>query len=279
MHISSLFVVGALTCLLTSNCLTQETRPLDTARPDDAELVLWEELQGVAAAYRKGMTLWLEVEQGQKEVVIPRLAAPVRGAGWLKDDAQQQSAKVDIRPETTTWKIAFEDAAAVGDVLRLELDGSVRLLDELKAIESQADGSFFLPASSARTLGEKLRYEPQPFKNTVGYWTDASDRAEWQLELKRPGKFNVEILQGCGAGQGGSRGNLTVSGVDAAEASSDASLEFEVEETGHFQNFRWRHLGEISLKSAGTLRVQVSAVNIRRAALMDIRAIHLVRLP
>lgn len=285
MQICSLFVVAALTGILTSNCQAQGTRPVDRTLPDDAERVLWGEMQGVAAAYRKGTALWLEVEQGKKEVVIPRLAAPVRGADWLRNEAQQQVAKVELRPEPTSWKIVFGDAAAAGDVLRLELGAPVRLLEELEPIQSQADGSFFLPASSARTVGEKLRYEPQPFKNTVGYWTDVSDRAEWQLELTQPGKFNVEILQGCGAGQGGSRAKLRVltssetTEVSPTEVSPTATLEFDVEETGHFQNFRWRHLGELSLESVGTLRVEVLPVEIRRAALMDIRAVHLIRLP
>ena len=58
-----------------------------------------------------------------------------------------------------------------------------------------------------------------------------------------------------------------------------AQIEFEVLETGHFQNFVWRHLGEINVTDAGDYQLRISPKNIKRGALMDVRAVHLIRLP
>jgi len=55
----------------------------------------------------------------------------------------------------------------------------------------------------ARVHGTKLRYEAEPHKDTLGYWTDAGDWAEWELEVPGAGAFDVVLLQGCGTGSGG----------------------------------------------------------------------------
>ena len=98
------------------------------------------------------------------------------------------------------------------------------------------------------------------------------------MKVEKPGKFNVAILQGCGSGNGGSTAELKLS-LASSPNDSAASLEFEVQETGHFQNFIWRHLGEVNLSEAGEYQLRISPKNLKRAALMDVRAVHLIRLP
>jgi len=74
--------------------------------------------------------------------------------------------------------------------------------------------------------GKKLRYEPPPQKDTLGFWVDASDWAEWKFESPGTGVFEVEFLQGCGKGSGGAQIELAV---------GDQKLTAKIEETGHFQ--------------------------------------------
>ena len=64
-----------------------------------------------------------------------------------------------------------------------------------------AEGVILLHARDAQTHGTTIRYEPQPNKNTIGYWTKAEDWVSWQFEVRTPGVFSVEILQGCGTGR------------------------------------------------------------------------------
>src|SRR5207302_1512229 len=105
-----------------------------------------------------------------------------------------------------------------------------------------ADGIVTLPARTADIHGIQLRYEPLPHKNTLGFWTRIDDWASWEFQLSRPGSFSVELLQGCGAGQGGS---------EVVVAAAGQTLKMTVEDTGHFQNFKARTLGTITIDEPG----------------------------
>lgn len=91
-----------------------------------------------------------------------------------------------------------------------------------------------LPASEAGVFGRKLRCEPQPQKNTLGYWTEKSDTAEWHLELPA-GKYEVEVHQGCGNGSGGAEVELVFEGINET-GGAGPRLKFTVADTGHFRS-------------------------------------------
>lgn len=230
--------------------------------------------EGVTAT-RNSTTLYLQVDAKVKgPIKIPRLAAPLSSMLWqgsITDDG------VSLKPEPDHWVISWKSRPTEDATLMLQFGSEPLLLDELKPIKKTGDGSFELPGYLAKTYGEKLRYEPQSFKNTVGYWTGKKDYAIWTIQLDKPGRFNVAVLQGCGKGQGGSKAMVSV--IPSGSKQAITSIPFEVDETGHFQNFHWRHLGEIDIAETGELQIRVSALQIKKAALMDIRAIHLIRLP
>src|SRR3954464_8888999 len=79
-----------------------------------------------------------------------------------------------------------------------------------KANEQRADGSILLLATNAVVHGKTIRYEPQPHKNTIGYWTKAEDWVSWNFQVSKPGKFDVTLTQACGKGSGGSEVNFSV---------------------------------------------------------------------
>lgn len=229
--------------------------------------------QGVTAM-RAGNMLLLEVEESvQGPITIPRLAAPVRQLSW---EAAVDSGGLQLKPEPEHWVMSWKNRPQGGRRIVLSMDSPPRLISEVKPIEATGDGSFYLPAHFAVTRGHKLRYEPQSFKNTVGYWGDKQDTATWTIHLAEPGRFSVAILQGCGKGKGGSTATMTFIGP---VKDISPTIEFEVVETGHFQNFRWVHVGECELRHPGKIEVVVAPEQIQASALMDIRAIHLIRLP
>ncbi len=208
-------------------------------------------------------------------VELPRLAAPLRSLKWQGEEA---TSNLKLQPELTTWKLTWDKPAKSGATIEMQLDAPPLLINECKPIQATGDGSLFLPAHMATTTGDKIRYEPQTIKNTVGYWAGMQNSASWTLNVAKPGKFNVEILQGCGAGNGGSTAEITLTSV-ASKDKPAAQVEFEVLETGHFQNFVWRHLGQINVTEPGDYQLRISPKNIKRGALMDVRAVHLIRLP
>lgn len=231
--------------------------------------------EGVTAT-RDSTTLYLQVDAAVKgPITIPRLAAPLRSMSWegIKDDSG-----LTLKPGLDTWQVSWKKRPEGATELVLRFDAPPLLMDAVSPVEETGDGSLFLPAHLAVTSGEKIRYEPQPYKNTVGFWAGKEDKASWMIRLKKGGRYNVAVLQGCGKGQGGSLASLRV--TEVGREAPHAELSFEVKETGHWQNFQWRQLGEIELAGVGgDFWLDVMPKQIKKAALMDIRAIHLIRLP
>ncbi len=126
------------------------------------------------------------------------------------------------------------------------------------------DGVINLHSRDATVRGVMLRYEPQPNKNTLGFWVNEKDTAHWDFTVKSPGRFRVKVFQGCGTDQGGSEAQVKL---------GDQALNFIVQDTGHFQNFIERDIGEIVIPAPGVQRLTIAPVRKARDAVMDVRQI------
>lgn len=129
------------------------------------------------------------------------------------------------------------------------------------------DNIVTLHSRDSTVHGITLRYEPAEKKQTLGYWVRKEDGASWNFMLNTPGVYDVEVLQGCGTGQGGSTVVVT---TGAGEP-----LEFVVEDTGHFQNFEPHIIGQATFDAAGEYTLSVQPKIIAKAAACDIRQIRL----
>jgi arylsulfatase A-like enzyme len=127
-------------------------------------------------------------------------------------------------------------------------------------------GVHLLHGRTARVHGTQLRYEPLPHKATLGFWSEASDYATWELTVTKPGKYRVEILQGCGTGNGGSSVEVSV---------GKERLPFEVKDTGGWQAFQSREIGTLTL-AKGRQTLTVKPLKKAKAAVMDLRQIRLI---
>jgi arylsulfatase A-like enzyme len=134
------------------------------------------------------------------------------------------------------------------------------------------DGAILLHGRAAKVHGTTLRYEPEPHKQTLGYWKNVADAAEWTFPVAAAGDFEIEVLQGCGKGYGGS---TMLVAVDAGREGEPKPLTFEVEETGHFQAFTPRVIGRVKL-SAGEHTLRIQPKTIVNVACCDIREVRLV---
>src|SRR5262245_52182700 len=128
------------------------------------------------------------------------------------------------------------------------------------------DGTIVLHARTAEVHGVMLRYEPLPHKNTLGCWVRTEDRASFEFTVSKPGKFQVEVLQGCGKGQGGSEVEVAV---------GEQVLKWTVEDTGHFQNFKARDVGTVSIDKPGRHTLSIQPKTKAKAAVVDIRQVTL----
>ncbi len=134
-------------------------------------------------------------------------------------------------------------------------------------IRPMASGIYRLHARDAKVKATMMHYEPQPHKNTLGSWGKGEDGASWTIATKPAGEFIVEVLQGCGSGNGGCTIGIEVAGQETT---------FIVEETGHFQNFARRQVGTVKLPANSTLEVTVKVLKKPTAYVMDLRQIRLI---
>ncbi|WP_145384828.1 hypothetical protein [Stieleria neptunia] len=275
-----LFAIAAIIVACVPNATvsgqsTDSIPPRPTDRPSglpDAAMRVPSLGSDALNVYRDGQTLWLLPSPESIEARsfhLPRLCAPIRSLNW-HDDAKRDLGFV---PEPDHWRFSWNAAVAAEALIKVEFDGAPLLPDEVSPTEPAGDASVMLHAHHAATFGEKLRFEPQWYKNTVGYWTVAKDYATWELKLDQSGRYSVAVLQGCGEGQGGSDALISI----REGASTVAELPFQTIDTGHFQNFRWNHLGDITVTKSGTYQLRIEAKRIAKGALFDVRAIHLVK--
>jgi hypothetical protein len=134
-----------------------------------------------------------------------------------------------------------------------------------RPIEQSADGTILLHARDVTIHGTTARYEPQPNKNTVGYWTKKEDWVSWDFVVRGPGRFKVVILQGCGKGSGG---------AEVGFAIAQQKLKVTVQDTGGFQNFVEREIGTVEL-GMGTQTLAVKPMSKPGVAVMDLRWVKL----
>ena len=194
------------------------------------------------------------------EVIAYGLGADVKRAYLLADP------KADL-PVTKTDRLVKVQGPKkppdpIDTVVVLELRGEPKVVSV--AVDPSPDGTILLHARDSIVHGVNVRYEPDPHKNTVGYWTNPADWVSWEFNVPAPGRYSVEILQGCGKGSGGSV-------VDFAAAGQ--VLTVTVQDTGGFQNFVPRDIGEFRFEKAGRYTLSVKPTKKPGAAVMDLRQV------
>jgi arylsulfatase A len=179
----------------------------------------------------------------------------------LKKDAGETRNLIAEQPEKA------KELAAKLDVWRRKVGAKTMKPNPAYVANPQAaDGVILLPARNADVHGIQVRYEALPHKNTLGFWTRAEDWVSWDFTVSKPGKFTVEILQGCGKGQGGSEVEFVVGAQ---------KLRTTVEDTGGFQNFKERAIGTVTLDRPGRYVLEVRPRSKPGVAVMDLRSIAL----
>ena len=178
----------------------------------------------------------------------------------------------DIKNDAGENRNLILDKKSVADNLAARLDAWRKSVGAKMPMPNPAykpnppnkDGVITLPASSAEVIGVMLRYEPLPHKNTLGFWVNKDDRAAFDFTVEKAGTYTVEVLQGCGKGSGG---------AEVALKSAGQSLTFTVKDTGGFQAFEAREVGEFRFDEPGRFRLQVIPNTKPGVAVMDLRQI------
>ena len=126
-------------------------------------------------------TLWLTLDSAvveRRSADIPRLSAPIRSLRWKGHPDHP----LQFSPEPQFWRLSWHSAPAAIPVIEVRFDAPPVPATEAPMAAPAGDGSVMLHAHQAETHGEKLRFEPQPHKNTVGYWTVPADHGRLAVE-------------------------------------------------------------------------------------------------
>ncbi len=210
---------------------------------------------------------------GQLEAVTvaPRIL-PDESAGDTWSQALAKSL-LDRQQQDGNWQNPLvdqrEDDPIIATSFAIQSLSSCRamLASESRPDVAGVDETFTCHARDAVCHGEKLQFEPQPQKNTLGCWVNEKDWASWQIAVEKPGEYEVIVWQGCGAGEGGSAVAVQV---------GDEKVSFKVEATGHFQHFQPRLAGTLKINSAGRQELVLKCLHKAKVAVADVRQIRLV---
>lgn len=244
-------ILKAASILLVAALLQEEGPPLKTT---------WGRIEWKADR----ALLYIEAWPADGKVAMPRLNNPIGTVYSVNDPAKTP---LGFQPNLQDWSISKPKSSPGGpDTIVVEVQGKPRPAGTAVVVDPADDGKIVLPAHLAVPHGRLLRYEPQPHKNTIGYWADEADWVEWRFRASKPGSYRVQLLQGCGKGQGGSTVRLIVAGQ---------TLEHSVEDTGHFQNFVEKTVGTVTLEKAGDQVLEIRALKKAKGAVMDVRQVRL----
>jgi hypothetical protein len=261
----------------------QGGRPAGAVRAGDWKLIEHYE-NGACELYNLATDLGEATDLAGKE---PARVAELRGKleKWRRDvGAQRNTANPKFNGKL--WASLYRDVDSSRLTLADNAAAMATMLEPWRALMNQVvanpkkkagakfepgAGAVILHAKDAKVYGTKLRYEDPPQKDTLGFWVQMTDRAEWTFEVPHAGKFDVEVLQACGKGSGGSEVEFAVKG--------QAPLTMKVEETGHFQRFVPRTIGTLTFDTPATATLTVSAKSKPGAAVMDLRQVVLRSAP
>jgi arylsulfatase A-like enzyme len=201
------------------------------------------------ADLRGKLEKWRRDVGARENTANPKFDGKLYRAIYVEFDASRLSAEstaAKMAPRLEAWRALMDQAVSA------------------KQKSKPGAGAVILHARDAKVHGTKLRYEKEPHKDTLGFWVDKNDWAEWTFDVPAAGTFAVEVLQGCAKGSSGSEIEIVVGGQ---------KLTMKVEETGHFQRFVPRTIGTLTFDSAGPQTLTARAKTKPGAAVMDLRRI------
>ncbi|MBN2023348.1 MAG: alpha-L-fucosidase [Pirellulales bacterium] len=200
--------------------------------------------------------LYLHVFDWPKDgrLVVPRIANAPRAARLLADFSQKplEAAQQEIDgAQAICIDIGPRASSELDSVVALDIEGQPEMV-AFRATAT-ADGSLHLLARDADLHGEIIRYDGQPGRDSIGYWTRTKDWVSWPVRIPKAGTYQVEVTYGCAPGNGGAYG------VEVAGEKLDA----QARETGGWFDRATDVAGTVDVKKTGDQSVAVRCLRIK----------------
>ena len=213
---------------------------------------------------KKPGKLYLHVFDWPKgDLPVPGLKSKVTKA-YLLADKEQKPLEVNQSDDCVAIKVPAAAPDKIASVVVAEIAGEPEVVPHVTT--QAADGTVRLPAVEAVVHGETARYESGDGKDNIGFWTNAQDWVSWEVTVKAPGKFEVEVAYAC---ENGSEGSTFAVGV------LDQQVKGKVEATGAWNKFVDRKLGTLRLPGSGRFTITVKPESKPKFAVMNLKAVTL----
>jgi len=178
------------------------------------------------------------------EITLTGLRNKVRAA-YLLADAAKTPLKRRVQDNTPVIELPAGLREETVTIIVVEIEGAP-VVDN--SIRQSADGTVELPADAAIIRGSSPRLEKRGKAPNIGFWGNPKDSVGWEVDVTKPGEFDVTIAYSCAKGAGGSEFVLLVGGE---------KLTGRTEETGSWDSFVSRKLGRVRIDKAGKCTITV----------------------
>jgi len=187
------------------------------------------------------------------------------GKAYLLADGKPVTAQTT---EENVLKLQGPESVPESDatVIVVEYKGELKTVKYVPTVRQTTDGSFALTPNLVEILGHgPLRYEAD--KKCLGYWTSKANSVQWNLDVKKPGSFDVVLTTACPDRSAGTPCVLTC---------GESKLEFNVKATGDWTAFRDDTVGKVTLPAAGTCVLTIVPQKKPKEGVMNLRKVKLV---
>jgi predicted secreted protein len=121
-------------------------------------------------------------------------------------------------------------------------------------IKQSDDGSFKLGATDAEIDGMNAQLElpPGATQKEIGYWKDRDTSLAWAINVRKPGKYRVELNYALTPSSAGSKVAVTV---------GDQTVNAKPTPGRDWRNFKTGKIGEVTLDRVGDVKVVLKAIS------------------
>ena len=190
-------------------------------------------------------TLYLHVFDwpADGELLVPGLMNHVKSASLL---AGGKKLKAENREDGVAISVPVEAPDKISSTIALQFSGAPEI--ETVPIVQKHDGSLPLPAVAANLHGTTFKYESGGPLDDIGYWTNPDDWADWELNIKQPGKFKIVA-------------SIAAPALTSFELSvAGQTFHFSTPVTADYVTFATTNLGMVDIPATGKITLAVHPI-------------------
>jgi alpha-L-fucosidase len=210
---------------------------------------------------QKGGRLYLHVFDwpANGELPVPILNQNVKA--WLLTNSGEKL-KCVVGKDKAVLQLPATAPDTIASVVVLDPGGPVQLAPI--SIPRQAQGGIILlTAADAEVVGSTAQLEGGGEPN-IGHWTNAKDFVRWDVEVLKPGDFDVSMIYAADASSAGSE--FTV-------VTGDQVLSGKIQDTTNGETYLSFKLGKLRIQQAGKVTVTMKVISKPGRSVMNLRVL------